>query len=116
MKTLPKQYEVCGTCVNSRRDDFRDKTYCVFDEKDYYQGRKTNEVKKHWQEACSEYKPACKILVTPVASSGIAPFEVCGQTLTSKHFDDCGTIYYIAGRSFMAEIVTILEGKVTAHA
>ena len=50
-----------------------------------------------------------KILVTPVKSSGVPPFEVIGNTLTSKIFDG-KKIYYIGGRSFCAEIVTILEG------
>ena len=49
-----------------------------------------------------------KILVTPVKSSGVAPYEVAGSTLTSKVFDG-EKIYYIAGRSFPECIVTVLE-------
>lgn len=50
-----------------------------------------------------------KILVTPTLSS-IKPFEVTG-TLSRKYFEDCGLIYYIAGASFPAQIVTVLEEK-----
>lgn len=48
-----------------------------------------------------------KILVTPVASSGIAPFEVEG-IMRVKQFVD-GTIIMINGSSYPAEIVTVLK-------
>lgn len=51
-----------------------------------------------------------KILVTPVASSGVKPFFMEGETLTAKTFQNGGLIYYIAGKSFPAEIVKVLEG------
>lgn len=48
-----------------------------------------------------------KILVTPVKQSGVEPYEVVG-TLSEKCFH-YGKVYYIAGQSFPAEIVTIIE-------
>lgn len=50
-----------------------------------------------------------KVLITPVKSSGVEPYELEG-TLTSKVFDG-ETIYYIAGGSYPAEIVTILKDE-----
>jgi len=47
----------CGTCENRRRDVFTDKPYCKFDEADFYQGKKTNEVKRYWHPACEKYLP-----------------------------------------------------------
>ena len=51
-----------------------------------------------------------KVLITPIKSSGIKPFELTGE-LTSKYFDEDGLIYYINDRSFPANIVTILESE-----
>ena len=48
-----------------------------------------------------------KILVTPVKTSGIAPYEVSGD-LIIKTFDG-EKIYYIGGRSFPESIVTVLN-------
>lgn len=50
-----------------------------------------------------------KILVTPVAASGIKPFVVEGN-LTSK-FHDGELTYYIAGQSFPAEIAIVLKDE-----
>jgi hypothetical protein len=47
----------CGFCKNIIEDNFRDKLHCKFDEADYHQGRKTNEVKKYWQPACGNFEP-----------------------------------------------------------
>lgn len=47
-----------------------------------------------------------RILITPLTSN-IEPFEVEG-TLTTKEIDG-SLIYYIGGRSFPAEIVTVME-------
>ena len=49
-----------------------------------------------------------KILVTPVAESGVPPKEYEG-TLTYRYFQGDGGVYYIAGDSFPEEIVTVLE-------
>lgn len=53
-----------------------------------------------------------KILVTPVATSGVDPFEVEGNKLTYVDYADDGRIYYIDGRSFPERIVTVLEGPI----
>ena len=50
-----------------------------------------------------------KVKITPVKASGVAPYEISG-TLTSKVFNG-ERIYYIAGQSFPASIVTVLEAE-----
>ncbi len=52
----------------------------------------------------------CRVLITPVAASGVKPFILEGE-LSWKDFpeDMGGRIYYIAGRSFPASIVTIMK-------
>jgi len=48
---------VCGHCKNIKEDHFRDKLYCKLDEADYHQGRKTNETRRFWQQACCKWEP-----------------------------------------------------------
>lgn len=47
--------KVCGKCLNIRKDSFRDKLFCVFNDADYYKGRKTNETKRYWQDGCNKF-------------------------------------------------------------
>ena len=48
------------------------------------------------------------IKVTPVASSGIAPFDVIGD-VGYKDFEQDGRIYYCNGRSFPENIVEFIK-------
>lgn len=48
-----------------------------------------------------------KILVTPIATSGVEPFVMVGDlTIENKHGEE---ICYINGESFPAEIVMLLD-------
>jgi len=54
-----------------------------------------------------------KIIVTPIAESGVAPYEVEGE-LTHKWFNtknwwEAYKVYYINGESYPAEIVTVIS-------
>lgn len=49
-----------------------------------------------------------KILITPVKGSGMDPYEIEGK-LTWDYFPGCGLYYYIDGRSYPEQIVTVLE-------
>lgn len=48
-----------------------------------------------------------RILVSPVPESGVKPFEMVGELITANFPQ--GTVYYMHGMSFPAEIVKVLE-------